>query len=205
MKWTLASLPAAAAIVLTCALPTRAADYYVDAAAGDDTNDGLAEAPQGGGVGPWRTLAKINDHAEAPGFQSGDVIALKRGAVWANDEPIGWEGDYIHWGDIDGLTITDYGATIDPKPRIDCTTQTAAAIGGNSTLSNLTIQNLDASGMAGPTVAPAARPARAALRVPVPTRQAPERPTRTAAAAVASRDRRSPARPSRCSPCCCSV
>jgi hypothetical protein len=48
------------------------AAYYVDPSKGSDENNGLSE------TSPWKTLAKINSSKFAPG----DVILLRRGAIW---------------------------------------------------------------------------------------------------------------------------
>lgn len=53
-------------------MPAEAATYYVDAMSGLDVNDGLSIDTS------WQTLAKVN----ASSFSPGDVILLKRGAVW---------------------------------------------------------------------------------------------------------------------------
>ncbi len=50
----------------------RASNYYVDAAAGNDANNGVS--PQTA----WRTLAKVN----ASRFNPGDSVLLKRGERW---------------------------------------------------------------------------------------------------------------------------
>jgi len=49
-----------------------ATTLFIDAASGDDANDGLSENS------PWRTLARIN---QAP-LQPGDTILLRRGGIW---------------------------------------------------------------------------------------------------------------------------
>ena len=46
--------------------------YYVDPSKGSDDNNGLSE------TSPWKTLAKIN----ASKFAPGDVILLRKGAIW---------------------------------------------------------------------------------------------------------------------------
>src|SRR5258708_20450857 len=50
----------------------QGATYYVDPSKGSDNNNGLSE------TSPWKTLAKINSSQFAPG----DVILLRRGAIW---------------------------------------------------------------------------------------------------------------------------
>lgn len=50
----------------------RGATYYVDSSQGSDQNNGLSE------TSPWKTLAKINSSKFAPG----DIILLRRGAIW---------------------------------------------------------------------------------------------------------------------------
>ena len=111
--------------------------YYVKNG-GNDRLDGLSDA------NAWKTIAKINDFAESPGFSSGDIIQLKRGSTWSNDEPIGYDGVGISWGTINGLTIRDYSTG--NLPRLDCNTQQAMLI-SSTTISNLTIKNIDVSGL----------------------------------------------------------
>ncbi|MBE7558622.1 right-handed parallel beta-helix repeat-containing protein [bacterium] len=60
------------ALVLTTA---GAATYYVDSAAGNDTNAGTSQAA------PWRTLGKVG----ATSLQPGDMVLLKRGATWREE------------------------------------------------------------------------------------------------------------------------
>ena len=59
-------------LVLWWAGSAGAADYYVDATAGDDTNAGIS------GATPWKTLYKVRTTAYNPG----DNIYLKRGESW---------------------------------------------------------------------------------------------------------------------------
>jgi hypothetical protein len=64
------------AFPLCCLLfqvPCLAADYYVDAAGGNDRNTGRNEATA------WRTVGKVNSYA---GFRPGDRILLKRDQIW---------------------------------------------------------------------------------------------------------------------------
>lgn len=74
----LAVLTAVAALasgsIVSAAAPAQAANttYYVDSAAGADTNTGLTEAQ------PWRSLGKIN----ATTFGQGDRILLRAGSTW---------------------------------------------------------------------------------------------------------------------------
>jgi hypothetical protein len=61
-------------IVGLCAIAASswAATFYVDAAVGVDTNDGLSTATA------WKTVAKVNGST----FAAGDQILFKRGGVW---------------------------------------------------------------------------------------------------------------------------
>ena len=134
--------------LLAGAESVSAAEYYVDATGGSDGNNGRSHSTA------WKTISKINDFAENPGFSDGDVIAFKRGEIWKSDEPIGFDTASINWGTLKGLTIQDYGTG--PKPWIDCTTQKAIKINGRinsiddyTGLQNVIIRNLDVSGMGG--------------------------------------------------------
>ena len=51
---------------------SSAADYYVNAAGGNDGNSGQSSAA------PWRTVAKVN----AVSFAPGDRIFFARGGIW---------------------------------------------------------------------------------------------------------------------------
>ena len=62
----------AVAGVCVITLSSWAATFYVDAAGGNDTNDGLSTAT------PWKTVAKVNGST----FAAGDQILFKRGGVW---------------------------------------------------------------------------------------------------------------------------
>lgn len=57
-----------------------AANYFVDAIAGNDAFTGTSATPQGGGsvAGPWRTLTKVN----AVAFQPGDAVYFRCGQSW---------------------------------------------------------------------------------------------------------------------------
>jgi len=125
-------------LMLLLASPVFGATYYVDKTTGSDSDSGLTEALA------WETIAKVNDFAEATGFSDGDIIQFKRGETWTSDEPIGWDGAAIVWGTINGLTIQDYGEGA--LPRLDSNTQQAILISSDS-VSNLTIKNIDVSGM----------------------------------------------------------
>ncbi len=75
-------------------------DYYVDATAGDDSNDGLGEATA------WKTIARANGQAFA-----NDGLLFKRGLTWAEHLIIvssGYAGD--------PFTVGAYGSG--PKPII---------------------------------------------------------------------------------------
>src|SRR5258706_14766569 len=68
-----------------------AATFYVDAAGGIDTNDGLSPATA------WKTVAKVNGAT----FAAGGQILFKRGEVW--DERLaapssGAAGDSVGFG-----------------------------------------------------------------------------------------------------------
>ena len=60
------------------AADASAAVYYVDSRIGNDANTGTAAAAGAGGLGPWRTLARV---AKAP-LVPGDTVRLACGGVW---------------------------------------------------------------------------------------------------------------------------
>lgn len=55
--------------------PVFATNYYVDATAGDDSNNGFTE------LSAWKTLSKIN----SGNYNAGDSILLKRGETWTGE------------------------------------------------------------------------------------------------------------------------
>ena len=59
-------------MMLALAGSVSAAEYYVDATGGEDTNNGLTPETA------WKTLTHVNDYAETTGFSDGDIIQLKR-------------------------------------------------------------------------------------------------------------------------------
>jgi len=59
---------------VTVAAPSASTDWWVDANAGSDGNDGKSAAK------PWKTLDKLHSAVLKPG----DVIHLARGSVWKN-------------------------------------------------------------------------------------------------------------------------
>lgn len=63
---------ALAAAFCAPAIQALATIYYVDAASGNDSNNGTSTTT------PWQTLTKVN----ATTFSAGDQILLKRGATW---------------------------------------------------------------------------------------------------------------------------
>jgi hypothetical protein len=76
--------------------------YYVDSAAGADSNAGTSESA------PWKTLDKVNETV----FQPGDRILLKAGEVW-NDQTLAPQGS----GEAGAPIVVDrYGDG--PKPQI---------------------------------------------------------------------------------------
>ena len=56
------------------------ADYYVSFSQGNDSWNGLASTYQGGNVGPWKTIGKVN--LSQASFNPGDKIHFKGGDVW---------------------------------------------------------------------------------------------------------------------------
>lgn len=65
--------------ILIVATSAFAADYYVDALRGNDSNDGQASTSSAGNIGPWKTLARTGGHT----FLPGDRIFLTCGQMWA--------------------------------------------------------------------------------------------------------------------------
>ncbi len=89
-------------------LKAAATDYYVDAAGGNDSNNGLTSE------NAWKTLNKVSNPGFA--FQPGDQILLKRGEKW-------YEGIWFKYSGEDGnpIIIGAYGNEADPLPLLDGT------------------------------------------------------------------------------------
>ncbi len=68
-----ASAPILGLLVILAAAEAQAANYYVDAESGDDTNAGTAPDA------PWRTLAKVSDPATQAALVAGDSVLFHRG------------------------------------------------------------------------------------------------------------------------------
>src|SRR5512136_1111813 len=79
------------AFIMTCISSTAyAANYYVDASVGNDSNPGTQSAP-------WRTVAKVN----AKAFSPGDNIYFQSGQTWReqlNPSSAGTDGNLITYG-----------------------------------------------------------------------------------------------------------
>ncbi|RPE36162.1 discoidin domain-containing protein [Kitasatospora cineracea] len=97
----LATLVAAVGGAGLATSPAHAAatTYYVDAAAGSDSNAGTSSAA------PWQSLAKVN----ATAFQPGDTVAFKAGATWNGRLVVSSSGTAAT-----PVTFTSYGSGSKP-------------------------------------------------------------------------------------------
>ena len=86
-------------VAMMTGAPLVAAEYYVSAS-GDDRN------PAAGPTRPWRTIAKVNSFAFAPG----DVIRFERGGTWRE------QLDPRSGSEKGSITYTAYGEG--PKPLL---------------------------------------------------------------------------------------
>lgn len=77
-----------------------ATDYYVDSAAGSDSNNGTSSAT------PWKTLTKVN---AVPQYQPGDHIKFKRGGSWTGTLHVVGTGSSSA-----RLVVEDYGTGAAP-------------------------------------------------------------------------------------------
>ena len=110
---------------LVCASWVEGATYYIKNG-GNDALDGLSDA------NAWETIGKIS----ATSFSNGDIIQLKRGSVFSDDTLELITGNNI--------TIQDYDTGA--KPFINGDVVMPIWIHPASTISNLTIKNIDISG-----------------------------------------------------------
>lgn len=74
----LSGVPEVPARVAALAAPAGGRLFHVDSRNGNDSNDGLAASPGNGGSGPWRTLARLQAAALAPG----DRVQLACASEW---------------------------------------------------------------------------------------------------------------------------
>lgn len=81
-----------------------ATTYYVDAAAGNDNNNGTSEATA------WRTLGKVNGFA----FVAGDITRFKKGQSWSGQLVISRAGT-----SASVITFTSYGTGNKPLINAD--------------------------------------------------------------------------------------
>jgi len=84
--------------------PLLAANYYVDATSGKDSNGGMSPSA------PWRTIAKVN----ASSFSPGDSIHFRCGAVWREQLNI-----MVSGSSDNPITFSKYGTG--PNPLIKST------------------------------------------------------------------------------------
>jgi hypothetical protein len=103
----------AALLVAFSAGDALAVDYYVDSAAGVDTNNGTSTGT------PWQTLAKVNSVM----FAAGDNVYFKRGGSWTGTLYPKIDVTNINAGigtsPTNRITFDAYGNAADPKPEIN--------------------------------------------------------------------------------------
>jgi hypothetical protein len=91
-----------AALILAGAIGVsgaQAADYYLSPA-GSDTNSGALSKP-------WKTIDKVNSHANSPGFVPGDTIRFLGGTTFAGH--IYFDGTKSAGAASQPITLTSYG------------------------------------------------------------------------------------------------
>jgi len=120
-----------------------AAVYYIKYN-GNDKASGLSDTKA------WKTIAKVNDYAENPGFANGDSILFNKGDTFSSMEALGQDGGgAINWGTISGFTIDSYGTGADPIFDGNTITGDQVIDIDASGITNLTIQNITINGMDG--------------------------------------------------------
>jgi hypothetical protein len=122
--------------------------FYISQS-GSDSNDGLTINT------PWKTVCKINDYAESPGFPDNTIIHFKDDDVWDGtdgcNEVIGHDGvpnsgNWVNWGTITTLTFSNYGSGTN-LPHLDNDHAQGFALNGVGNVTNIFIKNLNISGM----------------------------------------------------------
>jgi hypothetical protein len=111
-------------------LTALAADYYVDATKGADSNNGASEQS------PWRTLAK----ASSMSFQPGDRLLLKRGGTFQGSLLLNSEAGTA----ANPIRVSDYGSA-SARAVIDATGELAGLELDYSEY--IEIENLEITGM----------------------------------------------------------
>lgn len=87
-------------IILFWAVSAFPATYYVDATSGSDSYDGLSGDVEGGGVGPWQTIGKVNGTS----FSTGDDVYFLCGETWTGTML------YIDWSGTSAVAPVIIGA-----------------------------------------------------------------------------------------------
>ena len=101
---------AAAGYTAVAATTGTGAVYYVDSKLGSDANTGLAAAVGTGGIGPWRSLAKLATATLIPG----DTVLLACGNVWNETLKLATSGTATS-----PITVGSFPAGCSTKPTID--------------------------------------------------------------------------------------
>lgn len=118
-----ASISAAVTAPIRAPLPLPAATtstgqvYYVDSKTGNDANNGQSATTSSGGVGPWRTLAKLDMTLLRPG----DSVRLVCGSVWNETLRMGMAGTATN-----PISIGAYPSGCSTPPKIDGASTIAA-------------------------------------------------------------------------------
>ncbi len=110
------------------------ATYYVSTDDGNDSNNGLAQTDEGGGVGPWLTKTKVNDTS----FSESDKVYFNRGNSWVDTIRL-----TIDWGGTseDRAIVGAYGSGA--LPIISNTSGTRSLVIDDNTINYITVEYLD--------------------------------------------------------------
>jgi len=92
--------------------------YYVDSKLGSDSNNGRQAASQSGGVGPWRSLAKLALATLSPG----DTVRLACGSTWNETLRVANSGTASL-----PITVASWPSNCVNRPTIDGSTALAPA------------------------------------------------------------------------------
>ena len=93
--------------------------FYVDAVAGDDSNDGLQPLSDGNGAGPWRTASKALHWDYPPGTH----LLFKRGTVYLGGGALDTVGTKVASTEATPFVLGAYGAEALALPMLEYNVQ----------------------------------------------------------------------------------
>ena len=93
--------------------------FYVDAVAGDNTNDGLQPLSDGNGAGPWQTVGKALHWDYPPGTH----VLFKRGTVYLGGGALDTVGTKLASTEANPFVLGAYGEEALARPKLEYNVQ----------------------------------------------------------------------------------